>query len=761
MKQKLPIDGLYPDLHKSEEVQKSVKKSEAYKELSKQEKSQLLTKNNDKYRKERTDLHLERYAKLFDSSRDGNDVDRTQRNIERLRRAAYERYVIKEEDISDKVFELEQQIALERGHGHVEITEEYKHQKAEQIINDQKQSLDTWINYLTRSDAQFYEPWFKYYAFDSITKMGKLDKANGTYKQRRIGDGTISPFPELNSEALATVESLLKEQFASGEETLLNQITNEDQEVLQKLKDLLKRGNFRKLYPLVQKKLQENQDIHKEQRENIQGSWTKYNQGTDEYITLQKSLQGYSTGWCTAGGEFAKNQLKTGDFYVFYSKNKEDKDTIPRIAIRMQGDEIAEIRGIDDKQELEPELIDTMEEKAKDLGGYEKYQKKVSDMRKLTEIYNKNNNKNLNKEELRFLYELEDSIEGFGYKKDPRVQKILDSRDLKKDIAAIFDHTFNEHQVTESSREFKEKYTKGIIPRFHFGDLDLSDFRNEYFDLPDYIHGSLYMNTITHSNQLRLPKYVKGSIIIPSLEYIENIIFQEEIGSLELESLKKVKNTTFPKKLTNGSLFLPDLLEIESVDFPEIIDGSLILSSLKSGKNLQLPKFIKGDLNLNGLKSAEGVDFNIDLQGDLNLDNIENTEGLRLPKTINHHLNLNGLKSCENLILPDRMLNSSCLELNKLESVNNLEFPNLIEGSLSLSRLISFKGASRLPVIGGSMNFESLESLENFPKLDIHNLTSFITITNIRYSVENLEKLSLPDGFRGTIQFADGDLDFD
>ena len=65
-----------------------------------------------------------------------------------------------------------------------------------------------------------------------------------------------------------------------------------------------------------------------------------------EYLKLYNSLQGYNTGWCTAGSrETAKEQLEEGDFYVYYSKDKNGNYTIPRLAIRMSEDEIAEIRG--------------------------------------------------------------------------------------------------------------------------------------------------------------------------------------------------------------------------------------------------------------------------------------------------------------------------------------------------------------------------------------------------------------------------------
>ena len=58
-----------------------------------------------------------------------------------------------------------------------------------------------------------------------------------------------------------------------------------------------------------------------------------------DYHPLWKSLQGKNTGWCTAGEEVAKSQLENGDFYIYYTKDKNDEYNNPRIAIRMNGKE--------------------------------------------------------------------------------------------------------------------------------------------------------------------------------------------------------------------------------------------------------------------------------------------------------------------------------------------------------------------------------------------------------------------------------------
>jgi len=69
----------------------------------------------------------------------------------------------------------------------------------------------------------------------------------------------------------------------------------------------------------------------------------------------------------------------------------------------------------------------------------EKYNKKSEDMRKLTQIEKKlQNGEEPTIEELRFLYAIDDKIEGFGYLKDPRIEELQKKRNIKKDLAKIF-----------------------------------------------------------------------------------------------------------------------------------------------------------------------------------------------------------------------------------------------------------------------------------------------------------------------------------
>lgn len=315
-----------------------------------------------------------------------------------LKKCYYGLYVIKEEDIPESYYKLQQKIARERGYGNIKITDEIRHQYAMQIIEDQKSSLDKWIEYfLYDEESASYSMWEKYWVFQGIQSLGKYNKETNKFDKR--DNSTVYPFPPVDREAIFNTLNLMEEYI-------------KDKKSKQEIKNALGNGNFKTLYEYSLQEI-----LNKGQKQNIgtDGKWIKYNQGSDYHI-LRDSLQGYYTGWCTAAGEnFAKDQIKNGDFYVYFSLDENGEAKIPRIAIRMNGhNEIGEIRGIAEKQNMEPEMMPILEEKLKEFPDKDKYLKKDNDMKRLTLIDNKvNKNLELTIEELKFLYEIDSKIEGF------------------------------------------------------------------------------------------------------------------------------------------------------------------------------------------------------------------------------------------------------------------------------------------------------------------------------------------------------------
>ena len=388
------IDHIYQELINSDEVKKAIQRRGA----------------SPKSREEAVRYYLERMQHAHS----------TQRKIEILKRFYYKKYVI--DHLPESYVERQWKIAREQGYGNIRITDKMKNKMLEQIQTEQKKSLDSWIDYLNSKDAM-YPMWFKYYAFQGMLKLGQFDKEKRKFRKRT--KDTTSPFIEVNQEVLGQMYTIISKTIEKQE------LTEEE------LKSLEKGVSFQKLYTSLLIQIEENRITNSIGTEGI---WIKYEQG-DNYQELWKSLQEKNTGWCTAGEEMCKRQIKEGDFYVYYTYDKAGNPTVPRIAIRMNGtDEIAEVRGIGKYQSLEPEMIEIVEAKLKTFPNNEgeKHQKKVSDMRLLTEIERKTiNNEELTIEEIIFLYQMESKIEGFGWGEDPRIDEIIGKRKPKEDIKKI------------------------------------------------------------------------------------------------------------------------------------------------------------------------------------------------------------------------------------------------------------------------------------------------------------------------------------
>ena len=332
--------------------------------------------------------------------------------------------------------------------------------------------------------------------------------------------------------------------------------------------------------------------------------WIKYDKGSsaDELVD---SLNGKNTGWCTAGHSTATSQLRGGDFYVYYTKDQDGQMSNPRIAIRMRGSRIAEVRGVGASQNIDEVMAgtDILDQKLLDFGVEgERYKKRSSDMKRLTEIEEKHKKaEELTKDELRFLYELDSEIEGFGYEKDPRVIEITSKRNVKQDLSHLTGFKASEISLT------KDEALKGGI-KYHHGDLNLIYLKSaDGLKFPENVKGTLDLRTINSANNIRLPKWVGGDVNLGSLKSAVKINFPESIeGSLFLSSLISGDDLKLTKRI-RGKLDLRLLSSAKRMTPPEVVEGDVNLGSLVSAKGVKLPKLIKGDLHLYSLASAEGL----------------------------------------------------------------------------------------------------------------------------------------------------------
>ena len=379
--------------------------------------SSLYTSDEVSHSKDNTDNRYEAIRKYLERLEKVHNKANTESKKELLKSIYYDKYVIKEEVLRDKILKL-------LGY----MPEGGMREEINDVINIQKNSLSNWIDYLSDKNS-YYPLWAKYWAFQGMLKMGNYDEGIGGYQKR--SKDTESPFVDANPEIISKAIEIIEQK--------INKKDIDDDE----LKKIVSTGSFSKIYTLLEKRYKENIIEYS----GTEGIWIKYNQGIKEdALKLYESLQNKNTHWCTACKSTAINQVcgpysdsnKGGDFYVYYTKDKNDNYTLPRIAIRMiNKKKIGEIRGVLEGQNLEEEMVPILEKKLKDMSFITKKDiettfEKIDGLKELTNIYKKTSKKQeLSKEELHNLY-IRDY--GFGYFPDPKVSKILKIRNVINDF---------------------------------------------------------------------------------------------------------------------------------------------------------------------------------------------------------------------------------------------------------------------------------------------------------------------------------------
>ena len=402
--------------------------------------------------------HIQNYLDRFKEIIDRKNPDKRERGMEALKQILHDKFVIKPKEIPEGYFENHRRIAREQGHGDVEITREMREQLVEVVIADQRSTLDNWIDYLSSPDAA-YPDWLKYYVFRSVLGMGEYDKEKKQFAKR--SKGTTKLFPDINREALAHVLDAISQKYGKRHTDLLALQEDERKE----FEKLLQGENFPKLYAWALEKLT---IAPTESLEKVAGKWVRYSKNSN-HMPLVESLRGHGTGWCTAGESTAEIQLKGGDFYVYYSLDQKGKPTIPRAAIRMQENGVAEVRGVAAEQNLDSYIGGVVQEKLKEFPDGAVYEKKAQDMKLLTVAENKvRSGQELSKDDLVFIYEINAPIEGFGYQRDPRITELRARRNPDQDVLVVFECTpeqiaRNPEDINIDTKAYVGKLVPGIF----------------------------------------------------------------------------------------------------------------------------------------------------------------------------------------------------------------------------------------------------------------------------------------------------------
>jgi hypothetical protein len=412
---------------------------------------------------------------------------------EERRQAQVSHHVMNPEDIPESYFDRQREIARQEGRGDIEINHEMRQQLSEALIADQTASLNAWAEYLDHPDAD-YPAWFRYYTMRNVLKLADYDKEKERFRKR--SNKTTAPYPELNREALAYVYETLNRRLKGQQQ---------DDEQLQQLAD---QANFNKLYSHA---LAESVPSDQEQLQTTAGEWTTYQQldpeeGSDRAHQLTQSLQGYGTGWCTAGESTAEMHLRKGDFYVYYSYDEDGQATVPRVAVRMEDGQVAEVRGIEAGENLEPAMTDIAMECVKDLPGGEKYLHAAEDMKRITDIETRaRQGQELTARDIYFLREYGGQIQSFGYGKDPRIGELLSNRDPEADMDIMmeeFDHNQLARYLLESGLGGQHTLTDNLDKFLQSETLDQTQLARE-----------LMLRAMDHTLAQNLDKFLQSEAV--------------------------------------------------------------------------------------------------------------------------------------------------------------------------------------------------------------------------------------------------------
>jgi len=343
-----------------------------------------------------------------------------------------------------------------------------------QVREDQKGSIEEWIDYLVSVKSSYLPDYLKYWAFAGMLGLERYKKTEkdpdgnvvklGRFPERSSGkQRSVKMFPEVNENGLKFIASAYKAQ--GDNKPIYWGYNNQDfpDEVRQSFLDALLRKDFRAAYGWVQEHIPPITDEEMQITEGGGCGWVTFSkQQGDTGKDVADTLVGKGTGWCIAGSETAQNNyLDNGaKLHIYYTRDKHGKQTNPRVVIVSEGDRVTEVRGIEWEENLDGDIkaSPVIGEKLKQLPGGQAFFATETDTKLLTVIDRKiRENKVVNSKELRFLYAIDRPIKYFGYREDPRIKELRNQRNPEEDMPIVFDCELSQiaHSVSEVKTDTK------------------------------------------------------------------------------------------------------------------------------------------------------------------------------------------------------------------------------------------------------------------------------------------------------------------
>lgn len=306
------LEERFPNLAKSPEVNKAASRTE-------QKTGELVSKEPEA----RIQNYLDRFKEIIER----DDSQERLRGISALKKILTNRYVVRVEDIPDSYWQSQMRVVESRGE-----LGDWQNLSSEEILKikqeclarakeDQKGSLEEWIDYLTSDQSSLLPDYLKYWIFRGMLRIEQYEKGDrekgipGRFPERPTGrQRSVKKFPEVNERGLRFIAKAYKDQ-AEGKGVVFGRY-DIPQEAQEKFLEQLHKKNFRQLYGWTQEYLP---PINEEEMKNTEGEWRTYECSDDPNVLseqinqLTESLRGKGSGWCIAGKELARQYLEQGN----------------------------------------------------------------------------------------------------------------------------------------------------------------------------------------------------------------------------------------------------------------------------------------------------------------------------------------------------------------------------------------------------------------------------------------------------------------
>ena len=224
--------------------------------------------------------------------------------------------------------------------------------------------------------------------------------------------------------------------------------------------------------------------------------------------------------------------------------------------------------------------------------------------------------------------------------------------------------------------------------------------------LPEIAKGSIKLNNLEKVNNVTLPREVMGDFRLGKLSNFENLVLPEKIDGEFCIEVKSVENFVAPN---TKSILLGDTKRLKNVDLSNV-EVDIFLRDLVNADNVIFPEIAKGNIRIEKLEKVSNITLPKEVVGTLCLGKLSNFENLVLPEKIGEEFSLLTVELVENFVAPEvkfiSFYNAKSLKnvdlskvtggiyLPSLTEVDNVIFPNTVDGNVDLRAIKDFRNIS-------------------------------------------------------------------